>query len=78
MASRKMTVIDPAAPIKPQFTVMIASFVGLGGLNALAYALLAGQLRRQITRPAILAWLQRGGGAVLIGMAAFTATLRRV
>ena len=70
--------IDPAAPAAPQFTVMIASFVGLGGLNALAYALLAGQLRRQITRPAILAWLQRVGGAVLIGMAAFTATLRRV
>ncbi|MEC8128415.1 MAG: LysE family translocator [Pseudomonadota bacterium] len=70
--------LDPAAPAAPQFTVMIASFVGLGGLNALAYALLAGQLRRQITRPAILAWLQRVGGAVLIGMAAFTATLRRV
>ena len=68
--------IDPAAPVT-QFTVMIAAR-GLGGLNALAYALLAGQLRRQIARPAILAWLQRGGGAVLIGMAAFTATLRRV
>ena len=70
--------LDPTAPLAPQFTVMISSFVGLGGLNALAYALLAGQLRRQITRPAILAWLQRGGGAVLIGMAAFTATLQRV
>ena len=70
--------LDPAAPVAPQFTVMIATFVGLGGLNALAYALLAGQLRRQITKPVILAWLQRAGGAVLIGMAVFTATLRRV
>lgn len=69
--------IDPAAQVAPQFTVMIATFVGLGGLNALAYALLAGQLRQRITRPAVLAWLQRGGGAVLISMAAFTATLRR-
>lgn len=70
--------IDPATPLPPQFAVMIASFVGLGGLNALAYALLAGQLRRQITRPAVLALLQRGGGVILIGMAFFTATLRRV
>ena len=57
---------------------MIASFVGLGGLNALAYALLAGQLRQQTTRPAVLGWLQRGGRAVLIGVAAFTTILQRV
>ena len=27
--------IDPVAPFTPQFPVMIATFVGLGGVNAL-------------------------------------------
>ena len=69
--------IDPSAPVAPQFGVMIATFVGLGGVNALAYALLAAQLRGKVARPDRMAWLQRGSGAVLIGLAAFTAALRR-
>ena len=69
--------IDPAAPVAPQFGVMIATFVGLGGVNALAYALLAARLRDKVARPERMAWMQRGGGAVLIGLAAFTAALRR-
>ena len=69
--------IDPSAPVAPQFGVIIATFVGLGGVNALAYALLAAQLRSKVARPDRMAWLQRGSGAVLIGLAAFTAALRR-
>ena len=69
--------IDPSAPVAPQFGVMIVTFVGLGGVNALAYALLAAQLRGKVARPDRMAWLQRGSGAVLIGLAAFTAALRR-
>ena len=69
--------IDPAAPFTPQFTVMIATFVGLGGVNALAYALLAATLRSKVARPDRIAWLKRGSGAVLIGLAIFTTTLRR-
>ena len=69
--------IDPATPFIPQFTVMIVTFVGLGGVNALAYALLAATLRNLVARPDRMAWLQRGSGAVLIGLAIFTATLRR-
>ena len=69
--------IDPSAPVAPQFGVIIATFVGLGGVNALAYALLAAQLRGKVARPDRMAWLQRGSGAVLIGLAAFTAALRR-
>jgi len=69
--------IDPAAPVAPQFTVMIVTFVGLGGVNALAYALLAARLRSKVAQPDRMAWLHRGSGAVLIGLAAFTAVLRR-
>ena len=70
-------IIDPVAPFTPQFTLMIATFVGLGRVNALAYALLAATLRSKFARPDRVAWLQRGSGAVLIGLAIFTTTLRR-
>ena len=69
--------IDPAAPFTPQFTVMIATLVGLDGVNTLAHALLAATLRSKVARPDRMAWLQRGSGAVLIGLAIFTTTLRR-
>ena len=69
--------IDPSAPVAPQFGVMIPTVVGLGGVNALAYALLSAQLRSKVARPDRMAWIQRGSGAVLIALAAFTAALRR-
>ena len=69
--------IDPTRPTLPQFGAMIAIFVGLGGLNAIAYALMASQLRRRITRPSVISGLRTGGGVVLIAMAAFATTLRR-
>lgn len=69
--------IDSANPVVPQFLIMIVTFVGLGGINVLAYALLAARLRDKVTRPGALAWLQRAGGCVLICLAAFTLTLRR-
>lgn len=69
--------VDPGAAMLPQFSVMIATFVGLAALNALAYALLADKLRQQIARPSVIAWLTRAGGATLVGMGVLTATLRR-
>ena len=65
------------APLAPQFAVLIATFVALAALNALAYALLADRLRRTITRPYVVPWLTRAGGGALIGMGVLTATLRR-
>lgn len=69
--------VDGAAPLLPQFVIMIASFVGLAALNALAYALLADHLRARIETPAVIAWLTRAGGATLVAMGVVTATLRR-
>lgn len=69
--------IRPDAPLMPQFAILIATFVGLAALNVLIYALLADRLRATIRRPAVLAWMTRIGGAVLIGMGVLTATLRR-
>lgn len=69
--------IQPQADLLPQFAILIATFVTLAALNALAYALLADRLRRIIGKPSVLAWITRAGGATLIGMGLLTATLRR-
>ncbi|NIY98525.1 LysE family translocator [Salipiger sp. HF18] len=65
------------APLLPQFAILVATFVSLAALNALAYALAADRLRSAIARPPVIAWLTRCGGAALIGMGLLTATLRR-
>jgi threonine/homoserine/homoserine lactone efflux protein len=65
------------APLMPQFSILIATFVGLAALNALAYALAADRLRRIVAKPSVLTWITRAGGATLIGMGVLTATLRR-
>lgn len=69
--------IRPDAAILPQFTILVATFVGLAAFNALAYALLADRLRATIKRPNVITWLTRSGGVSLIAMGALTATLRR-
>ena len=69
--------VDPQAALLPQFAILIATFVGLAALNAMAYALLADRLRRLISRPNVIAWITRAGGATLIGMGVLTATMRR-
>ncbi|MBF9049281.1 LysE family transporter [Roseobacter sp. HKCCD9010] len=69
--------IDPNAALIPQFAILISTFVALATINALAYALLADQLRSRLTRPGVIPWLTRAGGATLIGMGVLTATLRR-
>lgn len=69
--------IDPARALAPQFSIMIATFVGFAALNAFLFAIAADRLRSVISRPSVIAWLTRAGGLTLIAMAALTATLRR-
>lgn len=69
--------LRPDVPLLPQFTVLIATFVGLAAINALAYALLADRLRATIGRPRVITALTRTGGVALIGMGFATAFLRR-
>lgn len=61
----------------PQFGVLIATFVGLAAVNALAYALLADRMRARIARPGVLAWLSRAGGGALVAMGVATAAFKR-
>jgi threonine/homoserine/homoserine lactone efflux protein len=69
--------LNPAAPLMPQSAILIASFVSLAAVNALAYALLADTLRARLAQPAVMAWLVRAGGATLVGMGLLAASLRR-
>lgn len=69
--------LDAAHPFLPQAAVLVATFVGLAALNAMAYALLAGRLSGAVTRPAVRRGLNRLGGAMLVGAGLATATMRR-
>lgn len=69
--------IQTDAPLAPQFSILIATFVTLAAINAMAYALLADRLRARISRPNVIAWLTRFGGGALITMGIITASLRR-
>jgi threonine/homoserine/homoserine lactone efflux protein len=69
--------LDPAMPALPQFAAMEATFVVLGGLNALFWALLAGSMRQRLADPAAVRAINRFGGGVLIGAGLLTALARR-
>lgn len=68
--------ISASAPFLAQAVVLIASFVTLAALNALLYALLAGQLSSLVRRPAVRRGFNRAGGGVLVG-AGLTLALKR-
>ena len=69
--------LRPEAAMLPQAAILIATFVGLAALNALACALLADRMGARLRRPGAGRWLNRAGGGALIGMGVMTATLRR-
>lgn len=69
--------VNPNAALWPQFAILIATFVTMATLNALAYAMLADKMRRTIGKPHVITWLTRTGGATLIAMGLLTATLRK-
>ena len=69
--------ISVNSALLPQFAILIATFVGLAAVNALAYALLADKLRARISRPSVLAWLSRIGGGTLVAMGVATAAVKR-
>jgi threonine/homoserine/homoserine lactone efflux protein len=69
--------VTPGAPFLPQAVILVASFVTLAALNALAYALLAGRLSGAVARPAVRRGFNRVGGGMLIGAGVATAAMRR-
>jgi threonine/homoserine/homoserine lactone efflux protein len=70
--------LDASSPIYPQFSTMIFIFVGLAGINALIYAMLAAHIRDKIANPKIFSYIQKMGGGVLLILAMFTLTVKKV
>jgi threonine/homoserine/homoserine lactone efflux protein len=58
--------IVPSEPLGPQIVTLESTFVILGAMNALAYALLAAAARRAIRRPKVQRAVNRSGGSLLI------------
>ncbi len=69
--------MNPQLPYWSQAAVLIATFVAMAAINALAYGMLAARARHVIRRPTVQRWVNRTGGSVLIGAGVVTATLRR-
>lgn len=65
--------VNAHAPFLPQAMVLVASFVTLAALNALAYALLAARLSGAVRRPAVRRAFNRVGGSMLVGAGVATA-----
>lgn len=69
--------IVPDRPFVAQSAILIASFVTLAALNALAYALLAARLSQGLRSPRAMWWLARIGAGGLIALGCAAAGLRR-
>ena len=69
--------IDSNAPLIVQSPVLVATFVVLGAVNVVIWALLAGEMRARFQRPATLRLANRIGGSFLIGAGLLTALARR-
>jgi threonine/homoserine/homoserine lactone efflux protein len=69
--------LDPAQSLGAQMTILVPTFVALGTLNALLYALLASAAKRLIRKAAVQRWVNRTGGSLLVAAGALTAIWRR-
>ena len=69
--------IAASSPMVPQLTLLGATFVVLGILNAAVYALAAAAIGQKLRTPSFLELVNKVGGGFLISAAALTATLQR-
>lgn len=65
------------APLLQQFTILIATFVGLAAVNTVLWAVMVGEMRKRFERPGTLRAINRIGGGFLIGAGILTALTRR-
>jgi threonine/homoserine/homoserine lactone efflux protein len=69
--------VDPLKPAFSQLTLLGGTFLILAILNAVLYAIFAGQLGEYMRKRNVRKWFNRCGGSALIGAGIFTAGLQR-
>ena len=69
--------LDVTRPVLPQMAIFEITFLVLGSLNALFYALLASAARKTIRKPSVQKVVNRTGGTLLVGAGLLTIGLRR-
>lgn len=69
--------ISPSSPALGQTLILGGTFLVLAFVNALLYAVFAGQLREMIKRSRVRKWFNRCGGSALIGAGLLTAGMQR-
>ncbi len=69
--------LDVSQPVLPQMAIFEITFLVLGSLNALFYALLASAARKTIRKPSVQKVVNRTGGTLLIGAGLLTIGIRR-
>lgn len=70
--------MNPAAPAMPQAVIMTATFVALAFLSDGTYAVFASKARQSFLGARGMKWVQRTGGAMMIGAGLLTAATKRV
>ncbi len=69
--------LDPDRPLLGQFTVMMATFLILGGFTVVGWIVLAAGFRTRLRNPAAVLVANRVAASLLIGIAVLTLALHR-
>lgn len=69
--------VNPAANVQLQLFILAITFVVIGSLNALCYAVFANRLKLLLDHKIARRWFNRCGGTALIGAGLWTAGMQR-
>ena len=69
--------VTPTADVLAQLVILAATFIVIGGITAMCYAVFAGALTRFLQAENVRRRFNRCGGAALIGAGVFAATAQR-
>ncbi len=69
--------VTPTADVLAQLVILAATFIVIGGITAMCYAVFAGALKRFLQAENVRRRFNRCGGAALIGAGVFAATAQR-
>ena len=69
--------VKPEFDVPLQLSILGATFVVIGTLNAALYAVFSGALKKRLENESSQRWFNRCGGSALIGAGVFTAAVQR-